>query len=211
MAISFPRTDIITMVPWSEETAPLDLMSRQEMSRQAGGRTIGKDLGPALWFGSFVTIAMENDDAIAFQAVMNSLDGVVNTFEAYEIRRTMPRLYPTGACNNGTLDSVNANNKAITLAGLAAGQVVSVGDFLSFDYDGNRAFHQAVESATADGSGDTPEFEVRPHLRPGWELAAAVTLKNPKGIFALMPGSVAMRPEGGLRVAVSFQAVQYIA
>lgn len=209
MAISFPRSDIMSMVPWSEESEPLDLMVRQEMSRSAGGRSIGKDFGPALWFGNFVSIAIENDDAIAFRAVLNSLDGVVNPFEAYELRRTMPRLYPTGACNNGTLDAVNANNKAIALAGLAVGQVVSVGDFLSFNYDGHRAFHQAVESATADGSGDTPQFEVRPHLRPGWELTTAVTLKNPAGIFTLMPGSISMRP-GGLRTAISFQAVQYI-
>lgn len=211
MAITFPRTDIMTMVDYSAETAPPQLVSRQEMSRQAGGRTIGKNFGSALWLMSYATKPLPNDDAGAFEAALDSLDGVIQTFEAADLRRVMPRLYPTGiGANNGTLLSVNANNKALALSGLAAGQVVSAGDFLSFTYGTARALHRAVETVTADGSGNTAQFEVRPHIRTGWTLspAIAVTLKTPRGIFALVPGSVSSNPNGALHTVVSFQAVQ---
>lgn len=211
MAISYPRTDILSTVEMSADSQPPMLLMRQEYSRQAGGRTIGKDFGSALWQMSFVTIPIENDDAIDFEAILDSLDGVILTFEAYDVRRKMPRLYPTGACNDGVLASVNANSKAISLSGLAAGQVISRGDWLSFDYGANRALHRVVEAATANGAGLTPQFEVRPHLRPGWTLSTAVKLKNPRGIFVMMPGSVSPKAYGSLHTVISFQAIQFIA
>lgn len=213
MSITFPRTDIMTMVSYSSDTQPPQLVSRQEMSRQNDGRTIGKDLGPALWKADYATIPLLNDAAIAFEAALDSLDGVIQTFEACDLRRLMPLLYPGGTgANNGTLLSVNANNKALALAGLAAGQVVSIGDYLSFSYGSSRALHRAVEAVTANGSGVTAQFEVRPHLRTGWTLSpsTAVTLKNPRGIFSLVPGSVSSKSYGALYSVVSFQAVQAI-
>lgn len=213
MAITFPRTDIMTMVDYSADTAPPQLLSRQEMSRQGSGRTIGKDFGSALWLVNYTTKPLPNDDASDFEAVLDSLDGVIQTFEAIDLRRTMPRQYPDGTgANNGVLASVNANNKALALSGLVAGQIVSRGDYLSFTYGTARALHRAVETVTANGAGVTAQFEVRPHIRPGWTLSpvTAVTLKNPRGIFALVPGSVSARPNGALHTVISFQAIQYI-
>lgn len=211
MAITFPRTDIMTMVDYSADTAPPQLVTRQEFSRQGSGRTIGKDFGSALWLVNYVTAPLLNDDASAFEAVLDTLDGVVNTFEACDLRKTMPRLYPTGAgANNGVLLSVNANNKALALSGLAAGQVVSVGDYLSFTYGSARALHRVAEAVTANGSGVTVQFEVRPHIRPGFTLTNAVTLKNPRGIFTLVPGSVSSKPSNDVCSIISFQAMQYI-
>lgn len=208
MALTFPRTDILTSV----EDQTFQLMSRQELSRQADGRTIGKDLGSAIWMVSYTTIPMYNDDALAYEAALNSLDGTVNTFEAADVRRLYPRQYPTGSCNNGNLASVNANNKALSLSGLAAGQIVSAGDYLSFNYGSSVALHQAVETITANGSGLTGEFEVRPHIRPGWTLSpsTSVKLKLPRGIFTLVPGSVSSKINSSVTSKISFQAVQYI-
>lgn len=212
MTITFPRTDIMTMVDYSADTAPPQLVSRQEMSRQGSGRTIGKDFGSAIWVVNYTTKPLNNDDAGAFEAALDSLDGVVQTFEACDLRKVMPREYPTGACNDGVLLSVNANNKALALSGLVAAQIVSAGDYLSFTYGTSRALHRVVETVTADGSGVTGQFEVRPHIRPGWTLSPStvVKLKNPRGIFALVPGSISARPGGALHTVISFQGVQYI-
>lgn len=213
MSISFPRTDIMTLVDYSADTTPPALTPRQEFSRQAGGATRGKDLGPALWVFSYVTKPLPNDDASDFEAVLDSLDGVIQPFEVCDLRRIYPREYPTGAsCNDGALASVNANNKALSLSGLVAGQIISRGDFLAFDYGDNRAYHRAAETVTADGTGLTPEFEVRPHIRPGWTISPATTvkLKLPRAIATLAPGSVSSRPNGGLHSVISFQAVQYV-
>ncbi len=211
-AISFPRTDIMSLVDYSADTEPPRLMRRDEYSRQASGRTIAKAFGSALWMVSYVTKPLPNDQARAFEAAIDSLDGVVQTFEACDLRGLMPIAYPTGACNDGVLASVNANNKMLSLSGLAAGQIVSAGDYLSFSYGSNRAYHRAAQTVTADGSGVTAQFEVRPFIRPGWTLSPStpVKLKTPKGIFCLVPDSFTPRPSGGLHTVISFQALQYI-
>jgi hypothetical protein len=209
VSVTYPRTDVLN-IDIADQT--ISLVSRQEFgSRSANGTTYGKDFGSALWTVGFTTGPIANDDAIAYEALLNSLDGVIGSFEAYDMRRAYPRMYPTGTgANNGVLASVNANNKAISLSGLVASQVVSRGDYLSFTYGTSRAFHQAVETVTANGSGVTGEFEVRPHLRPGWTLSPSttVTLKAPSGLFSLVPGSVTARASGALHTVVSFQAVQ---
>jgi hypothetical protein len=206
MSISFPRT---TILDFDFADQSFQLVPRQELSRLANGRTIGKDFGSALWVASYTTQPLADIDAITLEATLDSLDGVIFTFEAFDLRRTMPLLYPGGTgANNGVLNSVNANNKALSLSGLAAGQVVSVGDYLSFTYGSSRALHRVVEAVTANGSGLTTEFEVRPHIRTGWSLSAAVTLKSPRGVFMLVPASVSSKPSEGQRSTVSFQAVQ---
>ena len=211
MSISFPRTDIMTMVEYSADTSPPQLVTRQEMSRQASGRTIAKSFGSGLWLANYVTGPLLNDAAGAFEAALDSLDGAVQTFEACDLRRLFPRVYPDGTgANDGVLASVNANNKALALSGLVAGQIVSAGDYLSFTYGTARALHRVVETVTANGSGVTAQFEVRPHIRPGFTISAAVKLKNPRGIFTLVPGSVSTRPAGAQHTVISFQATQYI-
>ncbi len=211
-AITFPRTDIMTLVDYAADTEPPRLARRDEFSRQANGRTSAKSFGSALWVASYVTKPLPNDLARAFEAAMDSLDGVIQTFEACDLRGTMPIAYPTGACNDGNLNSVNANNKMLSLKNLAANQIVSAGDYLSFTYGTARAYHRAAQTVTANGSGVTVEFEVRPFIRPGWTLSplTAVKLKNPRGIFTLVPESLSARPAGALHTVLSFQALQYI-
>jgi hypothetical protein len=209
MTITFPRSDILTEVGFGPPLV-FDLVSRQEQSRLAIGTTIGKDLGPALWFGSFTTEELHNDRLVDYQAVLHSLDGIVQIFEAWDLRRPWPLVYKDGSASNGALNSVNANNKALSLSGLNAGQVVSRGDYLSFDYGTNRALHQVMETAAANGSGLTAEFEVRPHIRPGWTLASAVNLKAPRGIFTLMPDSVVPTQTRGKFGRLAFQIGQFL-
>lgn len=209
MTITYPRTDILDIDIADQSFL---LVARQELgSRSANGTTYGKSFGSALWTVSYTTGPIPNDDALAYEALLNSLDGVIGSFEAYDMRRAYPRKYPGGTgANDGVLASVNDNNKAITLSGLASGQIISAGDYLSFTYGTSRALHQVVETVTADSSGDTAEFEVRPHLRPGWTLSPAitVTLKQPSGIFSLVPNSVQPKANGALHTVISWQAVQ---
>lgn len=207
--ITFPRTDLMSV---RYANAPLRLVPQQELSTIASGVSIGKDLGPALWFGDFTTVALGNDDALAFEALLNSLDGVVQTFEAYDVRRPYPRAHADGAfTDSATLASVNANNKALALAGLASGFALSVGDYLSFDYGSSRALHQVMEPATVGAGGVTPQFEVRPHIRPGFTAGAAVRLKKPAGLFTLLPGSVSPPTKVTARtMSLSFKIGQYL-
>lgn len=207
MTIAFPRTDIFT--PYLFASQSLRLVSRQETSMPALGAVIGKDLGPALWYGDWSTVPMPNDDALTLEAKLNALDGVISTFEAGDVRRPYPKAYASGVFNDtGLLNSVNVNNKAISFKSLPAGFVLSTGDYLAFTYGTSRALHQVMEPVTANGSGLTAEFEVRPYIRPGYALNAAITLKQPKGLFRLLPGSISTQTQGSMFSIVSFKAVQ---
>jgi hypothetical protein len=210
MAIVYPRSDILTLTGF-QQPFTFEPVSRQELSRLAGGTSIGKDFGPALWFATYTTEELRNDAMVDYQAVLSSLDGVIRTFEAWDLRRPDPRLYPKGVgANNGVLSSVNANQRAMSLSGLAASQIISRGDYLSFTYGPNRALHQAMETVAANASGVTAEFEVRPFIRPGFALSASVNLKAPRGIFSLVPGSVVPRQTRAKFGTLTFQAGQYL-
>jgi hypothetical protein len=213
MAVTYPRTDIMDAVDFSASTVPLNLKSRQEYSRTAYGRTIGKDMGSAIWFGDFTTVPMPNASALVFEAMLDSLDGVIQPFEAGDMRSAaqFPLAYPTGNFNDtGVLASVNTNNKAISLSGLDAGMQLSVGCYLSFTYGDSRALHRVVEAATADGGGTTPQFEVRPYLRPGWTVSTAVRLKSPRGLFTLMPGRAPPQMNDSTSSIVTFSVQQRV-
>ena len=209
MALVFPRTDILTAVGFSD--GDLMLMERQEMGgREANGAQPGVSYGSGLWRGTYVTEELFNDQAADFQATIASLDGILGSFEAWDMRRPAPRAHRDGSANNGVLASVNANNKALALSGLKPAQTVSRGDYLAFDYGVNRALHQAMETVVASGGGVTGQFEVRPHLRAGWSLGAAVNLKAPRGVFVLVKDTFQPRRVNGKRESYSFQAAQFI-
>lgn len=210
MAITFPLTGLMSLCEYSPSGRPWELVHRQEFSRTAGGRTIGKDLGGPLWAGGFSTIPLHIDDMLDVEAVLNSLDGVIGTFEARDLRRPYPREHADGVFNDtGVIQSVQ-NNKAISLAGLDIGFKISRGDYLHYDYAGRRYLHQAMENATAVSGGTTALFEVRPHLPSNMVLSPAisVTFKNPSAICSLIPGSVSKSMISGIHGTVSFQAVE---
>lgn len=209
MSLSFPLTTLFDVAKIADQA--FQLQSRQEMSRLASGITIAKDLGSALWSATYTTAQMANDDALTLEAKLNALDGSIQLFEAYDLRRPNPKAYTDGVfTDSGLLNSVNANNKALSLKSLPAGFVLNPGDYLAFDYGSSRALHQIVEGVTASGAGLTAEFEVRPHIRSGYALNSAVTLKNPRGQFVMLPNSVSSKSSGALHTIVSFQAIQFL-
>jgi hypothetical protein len=68
-----------------------------------------------------------------------------------------------------------------------------------------------MEPATADGTGLTPQFEVRPHIRVGAAVDAAVLVKRAAAIMMIQPGSLTMPadPQSAFGT-VSFDAIQVL-
>lgn len=211
MTVSFPLTDLMDKIQdirWS-------LFERQELSRSAAGITYGRSLGSALWRGEWTAKPMLHDDAVSFEAYLHTLDGVMRTFYGGDVRKRFPRMYPTGAFDESgaAIASLGTNGRSLSIDGLPAGFVISRGDYLAFNYGSsptNRALHQASETVTCDGSGVSPEFEVRPHIRAGAAINDVVTFKNPRGIFVLEPESIDMRVVGMLHTQVSWKGIQLI-
>jgi len=208
MAISFPRTDVLDAPQFDQKFM---LMERQEFSRQASGITRGKSFGSALWSVSYTSTPQRHRDAVDHEAILNSLDGVINEFYAHDLRRPFPRAHADGVFDDtGEIASLNVNNKALALKALPAGFVLSRGDYLAFDYGTgpSRALHQVMETVTADGSGETPEFEVRPHIRPGAAVDAPVMLKTPSARFILVPASLQPSMGDPRTTSLTFSAIQ---
>lgn len=207
--ISFPRADLMTLAGVSDVTFwPLQ---RQELSRTQSGVTQGKDLGSALWRGSFTTAPALLADAAGLEAALLSLNGVEWPFLAYDVRRPYPAAYPDGVfADSATIGGFGVDARGLWLADLAPGFVLSVGDYLAFDYGArpSRALHRILTPAVADGAGDTPEFWVFPALRPGAITGAAVTLRRASCEMIAEPGQTPPQLRDMVASSVTFSGIQ---
>ena len=209
MAITYPLNFLFEFPGW---TTGFSLAWRQEQSTQASGRVLVKDMGSPLWTLRATTKVLSPNNLDAWRARLTSLENGLQTFYGYSLSRVYPMLYPRGAWPTGTafngicvLSAINANRKAIALQALPAGFVLSVGDYLSIGND----LHQVMEAATADGTGLTPQFEVRPHIWP--DISAPnpnVYVASPACVMAIVPGSVSSDTDLTGRGSVTFQAME---
>lgn len=213
MSITYPIDLLATFPGW---TTVFELSYRQEQSRVAGGKTYVKDLGDPLWMMTAQSRQLSPNELDYWRARLDAMENGLQTFSGYSMSRCYPIKYPrgtwpTGVAFNGTatLLSVGSDSKSISISGLPAGYVVSVGDMVQVGTD----LHRVMEGSTASGAGDTAVFEVRPHIWPGVAAggspATTVTVKRPACVMAIVPGSVQSQadPQTGWG-AVSFQAIE---
>lgn len=214
MSLSEPFDLLADFPGWTTAFEP---MWRQEQSRTASGKTYVKDLGSPLWTLTAQSRQLKINELDYWRARLNAMENGLATFLGYSMSRCYPIEYPRGTWPTGnafdgvsaTLASVNENRKAVTVSGLPAGFTFSIGDYVQVGTD----LHQVMEPATADGTGETPEFEVRPHIWPGVEggesPAIAVSVKRPACFMAIVPGSISSTADPQIgEGTVSFQAVE---
>lgn len=215
MAVSFPLplANLADLVPieavlWHE-------LRQQEMSALGSGEYLAHDLAPPLYEADITSPRMSQATAEQLRARLRSLDGSSQHFYLYNPALKYPQADPDGSIvgsSSVVIATINANRKAWTLSGLPAGYVLTLGDWLEVTYDtSRRALVQAVESATADGSGVTPEFEIRPHLRPGITTSLAVNLKQPAAKVKLLPNGARVEPDSIKFARIVFTARQTLA
>lgn len=211
MSLSFPRIDIFPgrfII-----TDKFDLMSRSQISRSADGSAFAKDFGEPIWMGAFNIGQSTLDDCVTFEAMLQSLDGSIQRFEAYDTRRENPLQHSNGRfADTGQIKGVNANKRAVSLKTLQPGLVLSVGDRLAMQYGASNTWslHSIMERVVVNGSGETSEFEVRPRIPASVAADDAVRLKRPPAHFVLDPSSPVQFSDGGGGIgAISFSAVQW--
>jgi hypothetical protein len=207
-------------------TAHLDLDYVQEVSPTRGGAQNSADLGPALWRLDAQSRRLKASEFRLWKARLASLENGAKTFKGYDLTACYPLAYPRGTWptglafdGSGYLAAVNTSNyKELKIGGLPVGYVISEGDFLSFAYGSFRALHQAMASVTVGGTGISDYVEVRPAIRSGSSLTAAlasspptdVDLIKPHATMVLIPGSVSAQPSGDGSGSISFSARQTI-
>lgn len=209
MALTEPF-DILPDFPgW---TTTFELLFRQEQSRQANGRTIVKDMGSPLWQLSAQSKTMKPNELDYWRARLNALENGLMTFKGYKLSRTYPIAYPNGSWPTGgsfdgvaAVHTVGGNNKSLRVDELPEGFALSVGDMISI---GPGDLHQVMEAATADASGITGTFEVRPHFWDGVAVNDDVLVYRPYCLMAVVPGSISTQADLSGRGSVSFQAIE---
>jgi hypothetical protein len=215
MSLSFPLAlaDLADLLPvaavaWNE-------LRQDATSALGSGEWLTHELGPPLHEAEVRTARMPHARAEQLRARLRTVNGGAHF---YLCNPTMlyPQADPGGAVLGSAsvvIASINANRRALALSGLPAGYVITMGDYLHVDYDAppRRALLQAAEGATANGSGVTPEFDVRPHLRPGITAALAVSLKKPAAKVKIVPGSVRIETVTTLLSQLRFTARQTLA
>jgi hypothetical protein len=209
MTITYPLNLLASFPGW---TTGFSLRWRQEQSTLASGRVLVKDMGSPLWTMRAATKPLSPNNLDQWRARLASLENGLQTFTAYPTSRCYPIAYPRGTWPTGAtfsgicvLSAINSNRKAITLQALPAAFKLSVGDYIAIGTD----LHQVMEQAVANGSGVTPEFEIRPSLWPGVTAPNPnVTVKQPACVMAVMPGSVVSDAQTTGWGSISFSAME---
>lgn len=176
------------------------LTQYQKQSITGGGDILIAKFGEPKWMVE-VSFARGhhnlNQESLAMLKVLLGRNG---SFVAYDIRQPFPAFDPTGSIASGLTVQVKtkgSDNRSLSLKGFStSGFQLKAGEKISVtDGAGKRALFEAMEAVTADGSGNTAEFEVQPFL-PVWvAVNQAVDVSKPMGKFKIVPGS--LRPSSG--------------
>lgn len=209
MALTFPADLATFFAAICPISTTFQLGEAALVNQTGGGEVIRSDYGTRLWSGT-VTLAPEKPVAIeSIMALIRVLQDSRASFLVYPRHKKNPT--GGGALSEpiGAINSLPTNNRLITLKGLPASYVITRGDFLSFTYSSSPtryAFHQAVESITANGSGVTGQFEVVPPIRPGAAVDDAVQFNRPRLKAVMVPGSLSISelPKRGFADGATF-------
>lgn len=197
MVATFPLSlaDFLKSLPVSKIS--FTLPEAVEVSRTAGGDIATASLGMRLWQGEVVLGRLKRTEAHNAEALIDLARGSEASFMATPLHRAGPQLDPLGAglgLYTPRIRELPIDARVLSLKGLKPDYQLKRGDYLAFIYRSSPtrfALHRVVDATVvANASGDTPLFEVRPHIRPGAVVNAAVTLINPACKAIIVPDSV---------------------
>jgi hypothetical protein len=215
MALSFPlpRETFFDLLPVARIT--FDCPEQIESSRTGAGEVLSADLVARLWSGGVTLGRLTRAETPPLLALLNALRSAGASFMAYDVAHAAPAADPSGAILGAAapvIASLLAGNRELTISGLPAGYVLSPGDYLAFGYGSDplrQALHQVVVGSTADGTGLSGNIELTPHIRPGAQVGAAITLIRPYCKALLVPGSVDPgRRDGAVTEGIGFRFQQ---
>ena len=217
MPLSYPLSREVLFDTLPVASVAFELPENVELAATRGGEQLAAEAGERLWQGEVAIGRLTKAETGRPEVLVDLLRAPGRSFMAYDRTRARPLLDPTGAILGAATPSILALNgsdaRELRLQGLPAGYVLSAGDYLSFAYGSSpvrQALHRIVDTAvTANGSGETPFFEVVPHIRPGAAVAAAVELNRPWCKAVLVFGTVTpMRGTRTIFDGLGFRFVQ---
>ena len=181
--------------------ARFELQRVDYLSPKSSGRLNSIAAGPPLWPGVGRRGPGGAARAEPGRAWITAPRGPQRQFYGRDVKRLMPYAYPLGfaglnrAAGGGfdgtaTAWSVDGTRSALSLMGLPAGLVLSVGDYVGFRWQTagaeRRALQRLVEGAVASASG-VLTVAVEPALPTLVPAGAAAYLNNPCCLMRLVP------------------------
>lgn len=215
MALTFPLSfaDFMALIGLEEGT--FTLSRNDQVSGLGNGQPLNAELASPLWRVEGQTVPMNNDDAEAVAALFEMLEHPGRDFYIANPRKIGPRMDKDGSilgASTPTIDTLQANNREIRIAGLPDGYVISRGDMIAFEYgpsgEKRRALHRAVGTVTAAVGGLTPLLEVFPHIRAGAAVGDPVSLAPATMRAKLIPGTYQPVQAGAMHQRFTFSAIQ---
>lgn len=209
--------DILSGWPgWTE----MELSYGDQASGQGSGETIVKNLRDPLWTLHAESRSLTPNEIRHWKAVLMGLDNGRKLFLGYDLTAKYPASYPKGAWPTGgsfsgttaQINSIGGDGVSITLKDLPAAFAGSVGDMLSVTYGAGSpaalALFRACEAFTANGSGVTGSFEVRPTIPAGMADSDVVSVKLAACHMMIVPGSIKVPSDVTGRGTISFDGLQ---
>lgn len=210
MAITFPRS----MPTDKFESATFELVRNDAINR-AGGRISSHGLFDPYWSFKATTIPLYADDRAKWRAWSMSLKGAANAFLAFDPECVYPLAYGESVLNlaraaggafDGTATVAGTTATTISLSGLPADYVASVGDNVSVQLTtGRRTLHVVQEQKTGESDG-TISLAIEPPVIGTVSLAQPAQLVRATCTMKL--ASFSAPAAGGLASPVSFEAVE---
>ncbi|WP_306150647.1 hypothetical protein [Roseovarius sp. MMSF_3281] len=206
------------IAPHNWRIVRLALRQTQELSPVAGGAVTARDLGPARWLMSAESAPMTHSEADAVMADFGRLRGALLTFIGHDVRRDTlasldgdaPGQAALGAASP-VVQAVRADRAALSISGVPAGLVFSVGDRIGVTTGaGGYEYFRLLSGGVSDGGGVTPDLEVEPHVRAAVQAGDTVTIQPAVLELRLMPGSLDDPRVSMLHRKVVFEAIQEI-
>ena len=164
----------------------------QQVDQTAGGTVLKASIGTTLWQGS-ISLGDDGDfdRGIEIESLMSLASRSGASFLMYDARKPFPKADPHGTILGSaspTIDSIDSDNRRLSLTGLPAGYILSTGDMIGFQYSGTYALHRIVVGGFADSAGDMGLIEVTPFISSNASAGAAVTLVRPPMKAIMKPG-----------------------
>lgn len=171
----------------------------QKQSTAGNGDVLAGYLGQPKWMVNLTLAGGWHDRNMISESDIKHLVSRNGTILAYDIRRPHPIDDPVGWKLDGrtvTVASKGSDNRSLSLTGLRGQFIVTKTDKFSVLYDTDKRFlFEVMETAQADDTGETAEFEVWPFLPPGLNVGDVVTMRKACGKFKVSANS--FRPNGG--------------
>ena len=163
------------------------------------GDILTANRGQRLFRGTIALRKGDFNEGSAAEALIDTLGEAGRTFFVYPITKPRPAKVVKGSAMDTalqaasvTIKAIASNNRDLELEGLPPGLVLSVGDYLSFQYGESPvryALHRLARGGTANGGG-VAAVEASNFIRDGAEAGLAVQLIRPFCKAVVKPASV---------------------